>query len=75
MAMVLMILFRGVIDDMNGKPIIPPDKNAKLHKGKPIPVLEERDKAIRRIQELQSSMEKRNRISSKISNGDSYVSR
>jgi len=37
---------------VNRKQIIPPDKNAKLQKGKPFPSLKERDEAIRRIQEL-----------------------
>jgi len=32
--------------------VIPPDKNGKEQKGKRIPALKERDKAIRRIQEL-----------------------
>jgi hypothetical protein len=35
-----------------GKPIFPPDKNAKLQKGKSFPALRERGQAIRRIQEL-----------------------
>lgn len=43
---------REVIYDRGGKQIIPPDKNAKLQKGKPFPSLKERDEAIRRIQEL-----------------------
>src|SRR5690606_38819904 len=36
-----------------GKPIFPPDKNAKLQKGEPFPALRERDQAIRRIEELE----------------------
>src|SRR5579872_1337256 len=43
---------REAIHDRGGRQIIPPDKNAKLQRGKPIPALQERDKAIRRIQEL-----------------------
>ena len=43
---------RQVVHDHGGRPIFPPDKNAKLQKGKPFPVLRERDQAIRRIQEL-----------------------
>lgn len=43
---------REIIHDLGGKPIIPPDKNAKEQKRARIPALEERDKAIRRIQEL-----------------------
>ncbi len=43
---------REAIYDRGGKQIIPPDKNAKLQKGKPFPCLEERDEAIRRIQNL-----------------------
>lgn len=44
---------REVIHDMGGRPVIPPDKNAKEQKGRVrIPSLEQRDKAIRRIQEL-----------------------
>lgn len=43
---------RGAIDDLGGRPIIPPDKNAKLQRGQPIKCLEERDRAIRRIAEL-----------------------
>jgi hypothetical protein len=43
---------REVIHDLGGRPVIPPDKNAKLQKRKPFPCLEARDEAIRRIQEL-----------------------
>jgi hypothetical protein len=43
---------RESIYDRGGRQIIPPDKNAKLQKGKPFPSLKERDEAIRRIQEL-----------------------
>jgi hypothetical protein len=43
---------REVIHDLGGRPVIPPDKNAKLQKKKPFPCLEARDEAIRRIQEL-----------------------
>ena len=43
---------REAVHGQGGKPIFPPDKNAKLQKGKPFPALRERDQAIRRIQEL-----------------------
>ncbi len=43
---------REAIHDRGGRQIIPPDKNAKLQRGRAIPALQERDKAIRRIQEL-----------------------
>lgn len=43
---------REAVHDQGGKPIFPPDKNAKLQKGKPLPALQERDQAIRRIQKL-----------------------
>ena len=43
---------REAIHDRGGKQVIPPDKNAKLQRGKPLPCLKERDEAIRRIQEL-----------------------
>lgn len=43
---------RQTVYDMGGRQIIPPDKNAKLQKGIPLPALQERDRAIRRIQEL-----------------------
>ena len=43
---------REAVHDRGGKPIVPPDKNAKLQRGKPLPALQERDQAIRRIQEL-----------------------
>jgi hypothetical protein len=43
---------REVIHDLGGRPVIPPDKNAKLQKRKPFPCLKARDEAIRRIQEL-----------------------
>lgn len=43
---------REAINDRGGTPIIPPDKNAKLQRGIPLPALRERDQAIRRIQEL-----------------------
>jgi len=43
---------REAAHDRGGRQIIPPNKNAKLQKGKPIPALYERDQAIRRIQEL-----------------------
>jgi hypothetical protein len=43
---------REVVHDLGGRPIIPPDKNAKEQKQIRIPALKERDKAIRRIQEL-----------------------
>lgn len=43
---------REVIHDMGGRPVIPPDKNAKEQRRDRIPALEARDKAIRRIREL-----------------------
>jgi hypothetical protein len=43
---------REAIHDHGGKQVIPPDKNAKLQKGIPFPCMQERDAAIRRIQEL-----------------------
>lgn len=43
---------REAIYDLGGNPIIPPDKNAKVQKRDPIPALEGRDKAIKRILEL-----------------------
>jgi hypothetical protein len=43
---------REAIHGRGGRPVIPPDKNAKLQRGVPLPALEERDKAIRRMQEL-----------------------
>jgi hypothetical protein len=43
---------REAVHDRGGKQVIPPDKNATLQKGKPLPALQERDQAIRRIQEL-----------------------
>lgn len=43
---------RDGIHDRGGRQIIPPDKNAKLQRGKPLPGLEERDRAIRRMEEL-----------------------
>jgi hypothetical protein len=43
---------RETVHDMGGRQIIPPDKNAKLQKGIPSPALQERDRAIRRIEEL-----------------------
>jgi len=43
---------REVVHDQGGKAIFPPDKNAKLQKGKPFPALQERDQAIRRIEDL-----------------------
>lgn len=41
-----------VIHELGGNPIIPPDKNARVQKKKPLPSLEKRDEAIRRIHEL-----------------------
>jgi hypothetical protein len=38
--------------DRGGKQVIPPDKNAKLQQGTLLPALQERDRVIRRIQEL-----------------------
>jgi hypothetical protein len=43
---------REAIHDRGGRQIIPPDKNAKLQRGKALPCLKARDEAIRRIQEL-----------------------
>lgn len=43
---------REAVHDCGGRQIIPPDKNAKLQKGESFPGLQERDHAIRRIQEL-----------------------
>jgi hypothetical protein len=43
---------REAIHDRGGRPVIPPDKNAKLQKRKPFPCLQARDEAVRRIQEL-----------------------
>jgi hypothetical protein len=43
---------RQAIHDRGGRQIIPPDKNAKLQRRKPLPCLTARDEAIRRIQEL-----------------------
>lgn len=43
---------REAVHDLGGKPVIPPDKNAKEQKKGRIPALKERDEAIRRIQEL-----------------------
>lgn len=43
---------REAIYNLGGKQIIPPDKNARLQKRAPLPSLQERDNAIRRIQEL-----------------------
>ncbi len=43
---------REAVYDLGGKPVIPPDKNAKEQKRGRIPALKERDEAIRRIREL-----------------------
>jgi hypothetical protein len=43
---------REIVHELKGRGIFPPDKNAKEQKRTCIPALEERDKAIRRIQEL-----------------------
>lgn len=43
---------REVVHNRGGRQIFPPDKNATLQKGLPLPELQERDQAIRRIQEL-----------------------
>jgi hypothetical protein len=43
---------RQAIHDYGGNQIIPPDRNAKMQKRKPLPCLRARDEAIRRIQEL-----------------------
>lgn len=43
---------REAINDRGGRQVIPPDKTAKLQKGKSPPCLKARDEAIRRIQEL-----------------------
>lgn len=45
---------REVVHDLGGRAVIPPDKNAKEQKRIRLPALEERDRAIRRIQELGS---------------------
>jgi Transposase DDE domain len=42
---------REAVYDRGGRQVIPPDKNAKLQRRAPLPALEERDQAIRRIQE------------------------
>jgi hypothetical protein len=43
---------REAVHDRGGNQVIPPDKNAKVQKRERVPALEERDRAIRRIQEL-----------------------
>lgn len=43
---------REVVHDLGGKPVIPPDKNAREQRRGWIPALGARDEAIRRIQEL-----------------------
>jgi len=43
---------REAVNDRGGRQVIPPDKNAKPQKKKLLPSLNERDRAIRRIQEL-----------------------
>ena len=43
---------REAVYSRGGRQVIPPDKNAKLQKGESFPALRERDRAIRRIQEL-----------------------
>jgi hypothetical protein len=43
---------RQAIHDRGGRQVIPPDKNAKLQRERLFPCLEERDEAIRRIQNL-----------------------
>lgn len=43
---------REAINDRGGRQVIPPDKNAKLQRGRSLPCLKARDEAIRRIQEL-----------------------
>ena len=43
---------RQSIHDYGGRQVIPPDRNAKIQKRKPLPCLLARDEAIRRIQEL-----------------------
>jgi len=43
---------RAAISDRGGRQVIPPDKNAKLQRGKTVPCLDERDNALRRIEEL-----------------------
>lgn len=45
---------REAVHDLGGRQVIPPDKNAKEQKRGWIPGLKERDRAIRRIQELGS---------------------
>ena len=43
---------REAIHDRGGRQIIPPDKNAKLQRGKLLPCFKTRDEAIRRITEV-----------------------
>jgi hypothetical protein len=43
---------REAICDLGGNPIIPPDKTAKVQKGRRLPCLKTRDQAIQRIEEL-----------------------
>ncbi len=43
---------RTAVHDLGGRPVIPPDKNAKEQKGRWVAALQERDEAIRRIAEL-----------------------
>jgi hypothetical protein len=43
---------REAVYDLGGNAVIPPDKNAQAQKRRQVPALNERDKAIRRIQEL-----------------------
>lgn len=43
---------RDAVHDQGGNSIFPPDKNGILQKRSPLPALNERDQAIRRIQEL-----------------------
>lgn len=43
---------REVVHDLGGRQVISPDKNAKEQRRRWLPALEERDRAIRRIQEL-----------------------
>lgn len=43
---------REAIHDRGGKQVIPPDKNAKLQRGIPLPALQARDRIIRRMHEL-----------------------
>ena len=63
--------------DRGGRQVIPPDKNAKLQKRGLVPALQERDQAIRRMQELgeegRSRWKRGGWISSEISSRNVHV--